>query len=619
RVIALNFINQGLAEGQRVVLLSAGYSDAIIPATPTSSVENRSDSYFEDNNVIVFSQKMDKNNEDGFDIDRFTDWLTAAAELTLQSPDNVLCTGIRVLTQTDNILTDINNPGQLESYEEFIDQYFTTNQCIVLCQYQRHAFPPKLLIEALTTHPTLIIGREVVNNFYYIPSPQKAPENSLQTRLDQWITNLLVAHKTEEELFLTHTWVEGASDMVLWIDENGSIVYANSTACERLGYERSELLTSNIEAIEPAYPLPVWQQTWADLKEKRYNTYETEMLTRNKQAIPVEVKRNLIAYGGREYSCGIAHDISEHKRREKLQQAIYQLSEASNFARTQQDLFKNVHKIIATLIPAQNLFIALYDSDSNIVSFPYYVDEYDSPPAPRKDGKGLTEFLIKTGRPLYYSPDSEFNLREHGILYLGTYAPCWMGVPLKTTDGRIIGSLVVQSYNYDVSYGDDELTILTFVSSQIAMAIERQRAEEELRDSEENFRMLVEGIKDYAAFMLDLNGFVLSWNSGAERMKGYQASEIIGKHFSVFYCEDDIEHNLPRFELSLAARKGSLEHEGWRVRKDGSKFYARIVINALYNPRGEVYGFIKVVRDISASHTSQSRNTDYRHSALNDF
>ena len=95
-----------------------------------------------------------------------------------------------------------------------------------------------------------------------------------------------------------------------------------------------------------------------------------------------------------------------------------------------------------------------------------------------------------------------------------------MGVPLKTSDGRIIGALVVQSYNYDLSYTNEDLTILTFVSSQIAQDIERQHAKEKVLRSEENFRMLVEGIKDYAAFMLDVNGNVVSWNSGAERMKG---------------------------------------------------------------------------------------------------
>ena len=278
-----------------------------------------------------------------------------------------------------------------------------------------------------------------------------------------------------------------------------------------------------------------------------------------------------------------------------------------------------MHAIIATLVPARNLFISLYNADTGMVSFPYYVDEYDKPPLPRKNGKGLTEYLIKTGRPLFYTPDSDFNMREHSILYLGTYAPSWMGVPLKTADGRITGALVMQSYDYEVRYTDEDLMILGFVSSQIAMAIERQQTAETLRQNEENFRLLVEGIKDYAAYLLDVNGNVVSWNSGAERLNGYLANEIIGKNVSVFYQEPDREHNLPRFELSLAARKGCTEHNGWRVRQDGSKYYANVVINAMYDPQGEVYGFINLVRDVSTRAPVDKSQYDHRPSALDDF
>ena len=331
---------------------------------------------------------------------------------------------------------------------------------------------------------------------------------------------MLQAGKTEEELYLTHAWVEGASDMAFWIDENGSIVYANSTACERLGYSRGELLALTIEDIEPGFTLKHWHEKWTSLKKTGATAQETEIITRKGDRIPVEIKRNFISYSEHEYSCALAHDISEHKRREKLQLAIYQISEAASSVKSQQELFETVHHIVETLIPANNLFIALYDASTGMVSFPYFVDEYDICPAPRKNGRGLTEYLIKTGRPLFYSPTTDFNIHEHDILYLGTYAPSWMGVPLKTSDGRIIGAMVVQSYTYNVNYTHEDLTILTFVSSQIAMDIERQIVKEQILRSEENFRMLVEGIKDYAAFMLDVNGNVVSWNTGAERMKG---------------------------------------------------------------------------------------------------
>ncbi len=128
---------------------------------------------------------------------------------------------------------------------------------------------------------------------------------------------------------------------------------------------------------------------------------------------------------------------------------------------------------------------------------------------------------------------------------------------------------------------------------------ERQRIEAAFRGSEERFRMLVESVKDYAIFMLDPGGRVASWNGGAERVKGYEADEIIGQHFSRFYTEEDIAGGKPDRELKIAASQGRLEDEGWRVRKDRSRFWANVVITAIRNGRGELVGFAKVTRDFT--------------------
>jgi PAS domain S-box-containing protein len=120
-----------------------------------------------------------------------------------------------------------------------------------------------------------------------------------------------------------------------------------------------------------------------------------------------------------------------------------------------------------------------------------------------------------------------------------------------------------------------------------------------LRESEENLRMLIEGVKDYAIIMLDAEGYVRSWNSGAERIKGYKAGEIIGKHFSVFYTDEEIERNEPAFNLSMAREKGNHESEGWRLRKDGSQFWSDAVLTALYDGHGNVKGFSKITKDIT--------------------
>ena len=115
----------------------------------------------------------------------------------------------------------------------------------------------------------------------------------------------------------------------------------------------------------------------------------------------------------------------------------------------------------------------------------------------------------------------------------------------------------------------------------------------------ELYRLLVESVKDYAIFALDPNGYIVSWNPGAQRFKGYTASEIIGKHFSVFYPPEDLQARKPWIELEIATAVGRLEDEGWRVRKDGTQFWANVVITALRTPDGELVGFAKVTRDLT--------------------
>jgi PAS domain S-box-containing protein len=118
-----------------------------------------------------------------------------------------------------------------------------------------------------------------------------------------------------------------------------------------------------------------------------------------------------------------------------------------------------------------------------------------------------------------------------------------------------------------------------------------------LHESEERFRHLVEAVRDYAIFMLDPEGRIVTWNQGAERIKGYSASEIIGQHFSKFYPEEDLQAGKPAMELEVAVRDGRIEDEGWRVRKDGSKFWATVVISAIRDEAGSLLGFSKVTKD----------------------
>ena len=128
---------------------------------------------------------------------------------------------------------------------------------------------------------------------------------------------------------------------------------------------------------------------------------------------------------------------------------------------------------------------------------------------------------------------------------------------------------------------------------------ERARRQDELFESERRFRLLVEGVSDYAIYMLDPSGTISNWNTGAQRMKGYSAKEIIGQHFSRFYTQEDRASGLPKRVLEIALKDGRFEGEGWRVRKDGTRFWASIVIHPIRRENGDLLGFAKVTRDIT--------------------
>lgn len=134
---------------------------------------------------------------------------------------------------------------------------------------------------------------------------------------------------------------------------------------------------------------------------------------------------------------------------------------------------------------------------------------------------------------------------------------------------------------------------------------ERRKAEESLRRSEEQFRLLVQGVTDYAIYLLDPDGIVTNWNVGAQRIKGYLPEEVVGSHFSRFYRPEDRESGLPQAALAAAIREGRFESEGWRVRKDGSHFWANAVIDPIRSDEGQIIGFAKVTRDVTEKHNNQ--------------
>lgn len=167
------------------------------------------------------------------------------------------------------------------------------------------------------------------------------------------------------------------------------------------------------------------------------------------------------------------------------------------------------------------------------------------------------------------------------------------GWRVKSDGSRVWASIIITPLY------DNKRQLLGF--SKITRNLsKRRKAVQALIESEERYRLLVSGVKDYAIFMLDKEGNIISWNSGAERIKGYKFEEVAGRHFSLFYTEEDLRDGKPARELKIAKEKGKYEEEGWRIKKDGSRFWANVVITAIFDDeRNELIGFSKVTRDLT--------------------
>jgi len=223
---------------------------------------------------------------------------------------------------------------------------------------------------------------------------------------------------------------------------------------------------------------------------------------------------------------GILQDFTERRQAERVQTALYRISEAAHAAQNLDELFSLLHSIIGELMPAQNFYIALYDAPTDLVRFPYFADEFDVTPPPRQSGRGLTGYVLRTGLPLLATPEVYEQLVKSGeVESIGAPPVDWLGVPLKTRQDTI-GVMAVQTYTEAARLNQADLRVLAFVSTQAAMAIERKRAEATLRESETKYRTMFEASTD-AIFLETLDGRVLDCNTAACKMLGYTKQELL--------------------------------------------------------------------------------------------
>ncbi len=248
----------------------------------------------------------------------------------------------------------------------------------------------------------------------------------------------------------------------------------------------------------------------------------------------------------------VHQDITERKRAGRLQQATYRISESALAAFDLQQLYSAIHGIVAGLMPARNLYIALYQPETDTLSFPYWSDERDARPEPRRARKGLTEYVIRTGRSLRDRRSLIAALEKRGeVESFGSSATDWLGVPLKARE-RTIGALAVQSYEPDARYTEREQAILEFVSSQVGMAIERKRAEDAVRASEKELRALFAAMRD-VILVIDRDGRYLRVAPTSPDLLPLDASELVGRQLHEVLPTEQADRFLAVIRSTLAS------------------------------------------------------------------
>ncbi len=336
----------------------------------------------------------------------------------------------------------------------------------------------------------------------------------------------------EEQLNKITIAVEQSSSTVVITDANGIIEYVNPSFTKISGYSADEVIGKSTKILKSGLTNPeVYEKLWKTIKSGK--EWQGELLNRRKNGSlywelvtisPIKNKEGNITN-----FIAVKEDITEHKKSEKLQDALYEISHAVISYESLEKLYPAIHKILSNVLPVENFYIAIYDEKEDLISFPYFVDQYDEPSPPQKPGRGLTEYVLRTGEPSLITPDI-FNrlVKEKEVDLVGTDSLDWLGVPLKINN-KTIGIVVVQSYSENIRLTEYEKDILIYVSDQIALAIERTRTLQLLKTSEERYRLLFDKAADLIA-IIDHEGKVLDLNNIFEEETGYRKIDVLGKN-----------------------------------------------------------------------------------------
>ncbi|HUG52991.1 MAG TPA: PAS domain S-box protein [Vicinamibacteria bacterium] len=312
------------------------------------------------------------------------------------------------------------------------------------------------------------------------------------------------------------------------IHGGGKVVFANPSALRMLGASREDEVLGRpvLDFVHTESADIVRRRLDALQRGESVPMIEEKLLRLDGTPVDVEGQAMPFTFEDKPAVQVVVRDISQRKRAEKLQRALYRIAEMSGSVEDMPGFYASLHQTVGELMSARNFYLALCHETTHALTFEYFVDEVDPAPPQVKQGKTLTEYVLRTGEPLLASPAVFERLVAQGeVEVVGAPSLDWLGVPLMR-DSRAFGVLVVQSYSETVRYTEADRDILTFVSQHVAAALDRRRAAEALRESEARFRTLAE-TAPCAIFIYQDDGFRYA-NPAAASITGYNREELAG-------------------------------------------------------------------------------------------
>jgi len=392
---------------------------------------------------------------------------------------------------------------------------------------------------------------------------------------------------------------ENAPDGIIQLDLNLNIIDCNRSECQLLGYKRNEIIGKHITEILTKDSIEISKKAFLALQKEGHFDTELSIVRKDGSVIPIWRTANSVYNEEGKFIGAIvhSHNITNRKKADKLQSVVYSISRATHSTKNLEELYKLIHNILKDVLDVTNFYIAHYNEKEQTLSFPFYKDEADDfPEAAEPFGNGITEYVIKTGKPLLLNKKDILNYNRKGKFEAaGAMSEQWLGAPLKI-ENRVNGVIAVNSYHDPNLYNHDDLNILTFVSEQIAKAVEQKQAITDLQVEKTYLNELFTSSPEALA-LVTTDNTILHINKHFTLIFGYEEEEIVGRNIDELLIPPEQWKEAQKHTDKVASGK-HVRFDVLRQRKDGSMVDVS-VLGSPINYKGDVLAVYVIYRDIT--------------------